>query len=42
MKECVICRSFNDLDGHSWQIFWINPDADAEQEADARGGGGGI
>jgi predicted lactoylglutathione lyase len=20
-------RSYNDLDGHSWQIFWMNPSA---------------
>ena len=26
-------RSFNDLDGHSWQIFWMNP-VDAELNAD--------
>ncbi|KWX19710.1 glyoxalase [Mycolicibacterium wolinskyi] len=30
-------RSYNDLDGHSWQIFWVNPVAAAEdsEEVDA-------
>jgi predicted lactoylglutathione lyase len=28
-EDFMYGRSYNDLDGHSWQIFWMNP-ADAE------------
>ena len=26
-------RSFFDLDGHGWQILWINPDQEASEES---------
>lgn len=29
-------RSYNDLDGHSWQIFWFDPAATADDELSPR------
>lgn len=26
-EDCMYGRSYHDLDGHSWQIFWMDPGA---------------
>ena len=30
----LLGRSFNDLDGHLWEVFWMDPDA-LEQSPEA-------
>jgi predicted lactoylglutathione lyase len=31
----MYARSFNDLDGHLWEIMWMSPEGMPQQPADA-------